>query len=537
MTLRNWNYCNPYDDPNIHGKPWSYNGDHPPVTTTAIILIVPYPDATIIPVDTLCENAGPVTLTALNPGGIWSGSGVTGNVFDPEISGPGDHLIKYEITNADGCSDSDETVIVVVPVPDATIISEGIVCVTDPMFTLIARETGGVWSGPGVLADTFNPVLAGPGNHVITYSITDENGCTDTDQTIITVATPDATITPVDTLCANSPAITLTAHDLGGIWSGPGVVGNTFNPKISGIGDHIIEYRITNTNCKDSSSTIITVMPVPDLIIDQVGTVFLNGPVITLNATPAGGIWSGTGVTGNIFNPNTAGTGTHVIKYETVADRWGCMTEDTIHIQVVMPPPPVAGFTPDTTGCSPLTVKFINTSLYGESFIWDFGDGVFSSEENPVHTYYIPGIYVVKLEVNNFAGGSTYTGTITVHQSPTAIFSANPTDVMNIEQSVEFTNFSYYDSLRLWMFGDGNISTEENPSHKYDNPGTYTVSLTIVSKDGCTDSEVAIINVATPDATITPVDTTCLNSGIVTLNARDLGGMWSGPGVDGNKFN
>ena len=56
------------------------------MTTTAIILIVPYPDATIIPVDTLCENAGPVTLTALNPGGIWSGSGVTGNVFDPEIS-------------------------------------------------------------------------------------------------------------------------------------------------------------------------------------------------------------------------------------------------------------------------------------------------------------------------------------------------------------------------------------------------------------------------------------------------------------------
>ena len=52
------------------------------------------------------------------------------------------------------------------------------------------------WSGPGIAGNVFNPVLAGSGNHVITYSITDANGCSDSDQTILTVATPDATITP-----------------------------------------------------------------------------------------------------------------------------------------------------------------------------------------------------------------------------------------------------------------------------------------------------------------------------------------------------
>ncbi|HSN50274.1 MAG TPA: hypothetical protein VLR52_03505, partial [Bacteroidales bacterium] len=56
VTLRNWNYCNPYDDPKIAGPPRDrQNGDNPPVVTTAIILIVPYPDATITPVDTLCS--------------------------------------------------------------------------------------------------------------------------------------------------------------------------------------------------------------------------------------------------------------------------------------------------------------------------------------------------------------------------------------------------------------------------------------------------------------------------------------------------
>ena len=76
VTLRNWNYCNPYDDPNIPGPPSDpVNGDHPPVVTTAIILIVPYPDATITPVDTLCIESDPVTLHAHDRVGDGQGTG------------------------------------------------------------------------------------------------------------------------------------------------------------------------------------------------------------------------------------------------------------------------------------------------------------------------------------------------------------------------------------------------------------------------------------------------------------------------------
>ena len=473
VTLRNWNYCNPYDDPNIPGPPADpVNGDHQPVVTTAIILIVPYPDATITPVGILCANADPITLTAHDPGGTWSGAGVTGNVFDPETAGPGDHVIEYEITDGNECSDYDETIITVVPVPDATILSEGIVCSTDPPFTLEARDPGGTWSGPGVTGNIFDPSVPGSGNHVITYSITDENGCTDSDETIITVATPDATITPVDTLCNDDPPITLIAHDLGGIWSGPGVVGNTFNPIIAGIGDHLIRYSITNADCRDMDSTVITVMPIPDVQIEHPGTRFINTASITLNATPEGGIWSGTGMTDNVFNPNDAGTGTHVIRYETLPDRWGCMGKDTIHIQVMLPPVPVAGFKPDTSGCSPLTVQFVNTSSYGESYTWDFGDGMFSDEKNPVHTYYVPGSYIVKLTVNNSTGKSIHNGLVRVFQNPTAQFDAYPLHIVNKEQVVVFYNYSYYDSAYFWRFGDGQTSEEENPYHKYEDAGS-----------------------------------------------------------------
>lgn len=491
VTLRNWNYCNPYDDPNIPGPPSDHkNGDHPPVVTTAIILIVPYPDATITPVDTLCSNSAPVTLTAHDPGGDWSGDGVVGNTFNPVIAGVGNHIIRYEITNADGCSDYDETIITVAPIPDATITPVGVICLTDTIITLTAKENGGIWSGTGVIGNKFYPSVSGYGNHVITYSITDKNGCCGSDQIIITVATPDATITPLDTLCINNPPVTLMAHDLGGIWSGPGVIGNTFNPAIAGAGDHIISYEITNPDCQDSDTETVTVVPIPVVNIDKVGTIYFNSSPITLNATPPGGIFSGTGVSGNIFDPSTAGLGTHIILYETIRDKWGCFGSDTIHIQVLMPPPPEAYFEPDTVGCSPLTVHFVNKSVYGESYIWGFGDGQFSVEENPVHTYYVPGNYLVKLIVYNIAGESVHNGIITVYQNPSAIFDAYPTDVVNNEQIVVFYNSSIYDSLYYWNFGDGQSSTEENPYHKYEKEGTYKVSLLVISSDGCIDTAV-----------------------------------------------
>ncbi len=489
VTLRNWNYCNPYDDPAIPGGPRDpVNGDHPPVVTTAIILIVPYPDATITPIDAMCANAPPVTLSAHDPGGRWTGEGVSGNTFDPSVAGPGNHIVSYEIVNADGCRDVDETVITVYPVPDATILTGGIFCSTDPVVVLQARDPGGIWSGTGVSGNIFYPAVANTGNHLITYTITDANGCTDYDETIITVATPDATITPVDTLCEDSPAITLTAHDMGGIWSGPGVIGNRFFPSLAGVGNHLIRYNIINTDCSDNDSTVITVMALPSIIIEDPGTVFLNAPPVTLTAYPTGGNWTGTGMTGNVFDPAKAGLGTHMVTYSMPPRSWGCTAARSVQITVILPPPPMADFDGETAGCAPLTVKFTNKSKFGESYTWDFGDRQYSDEEEPVHTYYVPGNYVVKLTVRNLAGESVRNGTVSVYQNPSAIFDAYPVNVVNNEQIVIFYSYSYFADSFLWRFGDGVTSTEENPYHKYEKEGSYTVSLEVSTREGCVDS-------------------------------------------------
>ena len=343
VTLRNWNYCNPYDDPNIPGTPLDpVNGDHPPVVTTAIILIVPDPDATITPVDTLCIENNPVTLKAHDSGGTWSGDGVTNNSFDPGSAGAGNHVVRYDITDANGCSDFDQ---------------------------------------------------------------------------------------------------------------------------------------IT-----------ITVMPSPPAIINPIKILYINEPPVTLTASPPGGNWTGNGVINSTFDPDSAGIGIHIVTYQTLPDKYGCIGTDTIHIKVIMPPEPIANFEPDTVGCSPLLVQFRNISGNGESYLWDFGDKTISTEQNPSHIYNIPGNYIVKLTVTNIAGQSSHNVLVTVYQNPTAVFNVYPTEVINNSQVVIFTNFSFYGTFYLWNFGDGNTSIEESPWHKYESEGIYNVTLIVTSKDGCTDS-------------------------------------------------
>ena len=537
VTLRNWNYCNPYDDPNIPGPPSDpVNGDHPPVVTTAIILIVPDPDATITPVDTLCIQSDPVTLHAHDQGGRWSGDGVRGNIFDPAMAGLGNHIISYNITDSNGCSDSDQTTITVVSPPVVNINPVPTLFINDPPVILNATPPGGTFTGNGLTLNTFSPLSAGVGIHIITYQTpTDKYGCSanDTIHIKVLMTPPDATITPLDTLCMQSNPVTLNAHDPGGIWSGDGVINDKFYPGLAGAGNHIITYEIADTNgFTDSDQITATVVPIPVVNINSVGTLYINYPPVILTASPSGGTWKGDGVINDRFVPDSAGLGDHVITYQTLSDKFGCWAKDTIHINVIMPPGPVAFFEPDTVGCTPLVVHFMNLSKNGETYMWDFGDKIFSSEQNPTHTYNIPGNYIVKLTVTNFAGQSSHNGEITVYQRPAALFNVYPTQVINNSQIVVFTNFSHNGDSWLWNFGDGQTSIEESPWHKYESEGIYKITLIATSKDGCIDSMIysspIVVNYKTGNIKFPNV--------FKWNGSGSTGGYWNDNELDDNTF-
>jgi PKD repeat protein len=159
-------------------------------------------------------------------------------------------------------------------------------------------------------------------------------------------------------------------------------------------------------------------------------------------------------------------------------------------------------------GCAPLEVDFTNQSLYAISYLWSFGDGNSSNQIDPTHTYTAAGVYDVTL----FAFGSSTNDTATktfqviVTPTPTADIVAYPLPVTNPNDSVVFASSSFGASQWRWDFGDGNTSTEPNPSHYYANEGDYTVTLIVSNAYGCSDTIVKqnfvrkeVINLSTHD--------------------------------------
>jgi len=164
-----------------------------------------------------------------------------------------------------------------------------------------------------------------------------------------------------------------------------------------------------------------------------------------------------------------------------------CADSMTNQIQI-LPPPPVAAFSPDTSGCPPLEIPFINNSLYAESYAWDFDDGSFSSEANPTHTFLESGEYHVTLTATGLSGSAESEETVVVHDLPQASFDPASAEPGTTSEEFSFLNHSVNAVSYLWDFGDGSSSLEENPSHVYSASGTYTVILYATSIEDCIDT-------------------------------------------------
>lgn len=141
------------------------------------------------------------------------------------------------------------------------------------------------------------------------------------------------------------------------------------------------------------------------------------------------------------------------------------------------------------------TIQFIDQSFGNfDTYTWDFGDGTTSNESNPIHTFPYNGSFLTKLTIEGDSCNSDY---------ETYVYIQNDT-VINCEalyyyqytqdpMTVEFTDMSYsVETISSWHwdFGDGNTSQSSNPQHIFEFPGTYYVSLDIVTNDSCTSSYV-----------------------------------------------
>ena len=141
--------------------------------------------------------------------------------------------------------------------------------------------------------------------------------------------------------------------------------------------------------------------------------------------------------------------------------------------------PPAAAFSVVADGVS---VQFTDqTGDQAAGWLWDFGDGSGSTENNPVHNYAVPGTYSVCLTVSSLCGQSDTCMEVTVTCAPPqALFSPSGIGLNQVFLDAS----SNEPTTWFWDFGDGGTSTDQNPFHIYAQAGNYNICLTVSNACG-----------------------------------------------------
>jgi gliding motility-associated-like protein len=325
--------------------------------SVSVDTLVPPSDAAWTSPLTICEKNGSINLNSLitgTIGGNWSGVGVTGSTFNP-IGLNGNIPLTY-IVGTPPCLDTLTQNINVVPDVDSSLTkATDTICEAAGTINLtpyVNGTAGGTWSGTNVTGTNFNPIGLS-GNITLTYTV-GTNPCSESNTIIINVI-PDVNSSltqPNDTLCEATGNINLTVYEngtTGGNWSGIGVIGSTFNP--TGLNGNItLTYSVGVNPCIETSTIIINVIPDvnPSLTVANDTVCVSNGLVNLTNYIngTTGGTWSGTGVSGNNFNP-TSLSGNITITY-TVGTA-PCSENSSIIINVQ--PNDTASFNYNTVYC------------------------------------------------------------------------------------------------------------------------------------------------------------------------------------------
>ncbi len=235
------------------------------------------------------------------------------------------------------------------------------------------------------------------------------------------------------------------------------------------------------------------------------GTLVVSFTDLSTNI-PTGWFWEfGDGQTALVKNPihSYNNPGTYTVKLTATNNNGSNTITKTAYIHVYHLPSPDFTANP-LVGCVPLNVHFTNTTTLGDAaittWLWDFGDGSNSNQQNPSHTYNTAGSFQVTLSVtdgNSCSSNKVKANYIVTGNKPNANFTSNYSYTCNPPVNVQFTNTTTPPGCSfVWNFGDGGTSTQTSPSHNYNSAGSYNVQV-IANQNGCADTTMHTVNVQT----------------------------------------
>ncbi|HVX51432.1 MAG TPA: PKD domain-containing protein [Chitinophagaceae bacterium] len=452
------------------------------------------------------------------------GNGLTSTLANPGAlyKTPGKYTVTLTVTDAGGNSDTivktDYITVYAAPAVDFNFTPQDgcsplIVAFKDNSSAGSGSETSWNWDfGDGQLSARQNPAhtYSTVDTFSVSLTVTNSFGCASfvTKQNVIKVdgvnsldfdysyqnaCTPPTKVTFTNTV--NTP-VPVSYQWL----FGDGNTSTETNPVYTYTANGIYNVQLITTTTKGCSDTVTKSI--------RIGTVLANFSTIqgacvnkkiafadSSSPSPISLKWyfgDGGTQTGQSVSHTYTATGQYNVRL--VADFGTCT--DSITKTITVANKPVASFTStgDRGTCNlPSAIQFQNTSAGAATYLWSFGNGVNSANENPSYTYTKAGIYDVTLVAKSATGcNDTLVASQYVRLGPPVINSVTGNFTGCVNQDITFTpSISSGDSVTtyLWDFGDGGTASSQSPVHKYTTPGTYTVKLKVTTASGCTSTK------------------------------------------------
>lgn len=485
-------------------------------TQSVTLVVNPIPSVNAGANFQICRYSS-ITLNGSPAGGTWSGTGITSaGVFTPQNTGTVN--LTYYYTSPAGCSSSDVVTATVNALPNANAGADRTLCNQPIATTLTGSPAGGTWTGTGITnaSGQFTPTTNG--TFPVVYTATNANGCVARDTMIITVVDPTAAVAGPDiTLCANAANVQLTGSPAGGTWSGSGITSaGLFDPTVGGTFPMV--YNLGAGSCLTKDTMLFIVNPLPVINAGTNFSICSDAGTSTRIGTPAGGTWSGTGITpAGVFDPLISGAGNFVLTYSYTDPVTTCTNSASITASVTAKPVVNAG--PDLTLCNqPIAVTLTGTPAGGT---WT-GTGV--TNPSGQYTPSSVGVFEVVYTYTN-ASGCFNRDTILVDVGNPTYSNAGADSTVCIDAAnVQLTGIP---AGGTWTGNGINATGLFDPTVAGNFNLVYNVGAgTCITRD----TMVMIVN-PLPVVDAGANFNICINAPNLSLTGTPSGGTWAGTGI------